>query len=46
MRKVLEPIPLPDGRILPVGSYFALDARKATFDESGLVNPYDFEGFR
>ena len=46
MRKVLEPFPLPDGTILPVGTYFALDAQKAVFDESGLDNPYEFDGFR
>ena len=46
MRKVLEPIQLPDGRILPVGCYFALNAREATFDKSGLANSYEFQGFR
>lgn len=46
MRKVLKPLQLPDGTLLPVGTYLALDPQKAVFNNSGLEKPYEFDEFR
>ena len=46
MRKVLEPLELPDGTMLPVGTLIALNAQNCVFDNFRLENPYEFDGFR
>ena len=46
MRKVLNPIQLPDGTQLPVDTYVALDAQEAVFEKYRLENPYEIDGFR
>ena len=46
MRKALEQLQLPDGTMLPVGTLIALNAQNCVFENSGLENPYEFDGFR
>ena len=46
IRKVLKPLELPDGTVLPVGTILGIDTRNAVLQNSTLENPYEFDGFR
>ncbi|KAG4429208.1 hypothetical protein IFR05_015311 [Cadophora sp. M221] len=46
MRKVIQPLKLPDGMVLPVGTLIAVDTQNAVFDHSSLESPEKFDGFR
>ena len=46
MRKVLKPLELPDGTMLPVGTLLAFNVKDCAFQHSGLDNPFEFDGFR
>ena len=46
IRKVLKPLKLPDGTVLPVGTILGVDTRNAVLQNSTLENPYEFDGFR
>ena len=46
MRKVLKPFQLPNGTVLPAGTLLAFSTQDCAFHNSGLENPYEFDGFR
>lgn len=46
MRKVIQPLTLPDGTVLPVGTLLAVDTQNAVFNNSTLEDPHKFDGFR
>lgn len=45
-RKVLDDLTLPYGTLLPAGTYLGTNLQNAVFDDSGLANPCEFDGFR
>jgi hypothetical protein len=46
MRKVIQPLKLPDGMVLPIGTLVAVDTHNAVFNHSSLKDPEKFDGFR
>ncbi|EUC44425.1 hypothetical protein COCMIDRAFT_98236, partial [Bipolaris oryzae ATCC 44560] len=46
MRKVIQPLTLPDGTVLPVGTLLAVDTQNAVFNNSTLEDSHKFDGFR
>lgn len=46
MRKVIQPLKLSDGTVLPVGTLLATDTQNAVFNNSSLDDPHKFDGFR
>ncbi|KEY74423.1 hypothetical protein S7711_04463, partial [Stachybotrys chartarum IBT 7711] len=46
IRKVLSPLKLPDGTVLPVGTVLGVDSHNAIFNNSTLENPGVSDGLR
>jgi cytochrome P450 len=46
IRKVLSPLTLSDGTVLPVGTVLGVDSHNAIFNNSTLENPAEFDGLR
>jgi hypothetical protein len=46
IRKVLSPITLSDGTVLPEGAILGIDTHEAVFNQSRLERPEVFDGMR